>query len=150
MFIVHLEDAQIWIILKNTKRTTNSYKSCLRYSEHLHGVLPTVHIIFVWTGIPLSRRQANGVYAKIGVHLVKGWVILEEIGNTALNADVGNFLMQYHGDDLNTAMEELTKCANTRIPNFLAACLAQIRLWGIIRLGQCDRTGDLRGASVCR
>ena len=40
----------------------------------LNGVLPNMHIIFVDTGVPLSRRQANGVYAKIGVHLMKGWV----------------------------------------------------------------------------
>jgi len=37
----------------------------------LNGVLSNMHIIFVVTGIPLSKRYANGVYAKIGVHLVK-------------------------------------------------------------------------------
>jgi hypothetical protein len=51
-----------------------------------------MHILFVDTGIPLSKRQANGLYAKIGVHLVKGWVLLEAIGNTACYADVGDLL----------------------------------------------------------
>jgi hypothetical protein len=84
----------------------------------LNGVLPNMHIIFVDTGVPLSRRQANGVYAKIGVHLVKGWVLLEAVGNTTFYADVGNFLKQKHRADLDTAMKELTMCANTRIPIF--------------------------------
>ena len=56
----------------------------------LNGVLSNMHIIFVVTGIPLSKRYANGVYAKIGVHLVKGWVLLEAIGNTVCFADVGD------------------------------------------------------------
>jgi len=49
-----------------------------------------MHIFFVDTGAPLSKLRANGVYAKIGVHLVKGWVLLEAIGNTVCFADVGD------------------------------------------------------------
>jgi len=63
-------------------------------------------------------RRTDGVYGKIGVHLLKGWVLLEAVGNTALYADVGNFLMQMHRIDLDTAMEEFTMCANARIPIF--------------------------------
>ena len=29
-----------------------------------------MHILFVDTGVPLSKRWADGLYAKIGVHLV--------------------------------------------------------------------------------
>ena len=85
---------------------------------NIHVVLSNRHIIFVVTGAPLGKRNANGVYAKIGVHLLKGWVLLEAVGNTALYADVGNFLMQMHRIDLDTAMEEFTMCANARIPIF--------------------------------
>jgi len=62
----------------------------------LNVVLSTLHIIFVDTGVLLSRRQANGVYATIGVHLVKGWVLLEAIENSALYAQVGDFLQKLH------------------------------------------------------
>ena len=58
--------------------------------------MSTLHIIFVDTGVLLSRRQANGVYATIGVHLVKGWVLLEAIANSALYAQVGDFLQKLH------------------------------------------------------
>ena len=77
-----------------------------------------MHIIFVVTGVPFSRRQPNSVHAKIGVHLVKGWVLLDAIGNSALYAQVGDFLQKHHEKDLDTAMKEFTMCANTRIPIF--------------------------------
>ena len=80
-------------------------------------VIGILHIIFVVTGAPMSRR-ANGVYAKIGVHLLKGWVLLQAVGNTEFYADDGNFLKQMHRTDLDTAMKEFTMCANTRIPIF--------------------------------
>ena len=83
----------------------------------LNGVLSNRHIIFVVTGAPLSRR-ADGLYNKIGVNLVKGWVLLESVGNTAMYADVGNFLQQKHSADLEMVMTELTMCADTRIPIF--------------------------------
>ena len=79
-------------------------------------VLSNMHIVD--TGVPLSRREANGVYAKIGVHLVKGWVLLEAIGITAFHAGVGDFLQKHHKQDLDKAVEEMSKCANTRIPIF--------------------------------
>jgi hypothetical protein len=108
-----------------------------------------MYIIFVDTGKPLSKRQANGVYATIGVHLVRGWMLLHAIGNSKLFAQVGEFLQKYHERDLDEALQEMSRCANIRIPNFLTACVARITLWGITRLGQCDRTGDLQGAGVC-
>jgi hypothetical protein len=77
-----------------------------------------MHIIFVVTGVPFSRRQPNSVHAKIGVHLVKGWVLLDAIGNSALYAQVGDFLQKHHEKDLDTAMKEMSGCANTRIPIF--------------------------------
>jgi len=58
------------------------------------------------------------VYAKIGVHLVKGWVFMEATGQTALYADVGDFLQEYHRSDLDREREALTRCADTRIPIF--------------------------------
>jgi hypothetical protein len=64
----------------------------------------------------MNSSRSGGVYNKIGVHLVKGWVLLEAVGYTAMYADVGYFLQQNHSADLKTAMTELTMCANTRIP----------------------------------
>jgi len=75
-------------------------------------------IIFVVTGVPLNKRRANGVYAKIGVHPVKGWVFLEATGQTAFYADVGYFLQACHTADLDMEREALTRCANTRIQIF--------------------------------
>jgi len=72
----------------------------------------------VYTGKPLSKRQANGVYAKIGVHLVRGWMLLQAIGTYALFAQVGAFLEKHHEKDLDEALKEMSRCANTRIPFF--------------------------------
>jgi len=42
--------------------------------------------------------------------LVKGWVFMEATGQTALYADVGDFLQEYHRSDLDREREALTRC----------------------------------------
>ena len=53
-------------------------------------------------------------------------MLLHAIGNSKLFAQVGEFLQKYHERDLDEALQEMSRCVNTRIPIFLTACVHRI------------------------
>jgi len=96
------------MLIKNRRRPPIHINPvCIIQNIVLNGVSSNMHIIFVDTGVTISRRKANSMYAKIGVHLVKGWVVLERDENTACFADVGDFLDEHHKTDLDREMKAL-------------------------------------------
>ena len=113
-----------------------------------------MYIIFVDTGKPLSKREAKGVYAtircthavrKIGMRVLthldisckassrsRSWYFCK---NSPTCANYSEFPIAC------SSIQPLTRCT--------PIVASRITLWGITRLGQCDRTGDLQGAGVC-